>query len=458
MMPNDVNCDQSDLNCDQSDWMPAPTLNSCSALFPRDHARSDDPEQDDGPDTTQPPAEPPIHPFTGTFADSEQTVAFRSKVFRMMMPLHIVAMALMICADLFVLLSQSTSDASLASNASLWATEVVTAVCLVLGLGARIAVHRWEDKAMAQQLGAMVWTVASVTVATVTNVLFGVAVVSTEDAHGNAFCQYSGLPATPLIAALFALVNATHGMEFWHTTMLASLVLCDFVACRIVCGDFLVANLAIVLLVVVHAFCHFNTLLSRHAFLVTDYLHTSRERLEYDFQRLECGMHRLEARLPAVVRKAAGGSAPTESSESTSTAPGRVPRSTQSAPAAVVGGGRPAPEDGRHNQGRRPSVMRCAGAAQPYAGSSTTGHASEAPSTSYDATMPPTPLSRLARRCRWSAETLDRADTASSQSSSNPSNFTRDRKMRKKIRQLRRDIKKAEESAQDTAIRRCPYI
>merc|ERR1719272_2470244 len=118
----------------------------------------------------------------------------------------------MICADLFVLLSQSTSDASLAGNASLWATEVVTAVSLVLGLGARIAVHRWEDKAMAQQLGAMVWTVANVTVATVTNVLVGMTIVSTEDAHGNAFCQYSGLPAMPLVAALFALVNATHGM------------------------------------------------------------------------------------------------------------------------------------------------------------------------------------------------------------------------------------------------------
>ena len=100
--------------------------------------------------------------------------------------------------------------------------------------------------------------------------------------------------------------------------------------------------------------------------------------------------------------------------------------------------------------------MRCAGAAQPHAGSSANGYSSEAPSTSY-ATMPPTPLSRLARRrCRWSAETLHRADTASS--SSAPSTFTRDKKMRRKMRQLRRGIVEAEESARDIAIRRCPYI
>ena len=403
--------------------MPAPTLNSCSALFPRDHARSDGPEKDDSPDTERPPAELPIHPFTGTFADSEHTVAYRSKVFRMMMPLHIVAMALMICDGLFVTFSDGVSS----GDASLWAAEVVLTACLVLGLCARVAVHRWEDKAKAQHLGAMAWTIT-----VVPNVFFGTGMAAMV--HADGFCRTSGLPAFPLIAALFALVNATHGMEVWHTTLLAGLMLCDFAAWRLACGDLLATNLAVVLLVVVHAFCHFNTLLSRHAFLETDYLHTSRERLEYDFQRLECGLHRLETRLPA------GGSTPTESSESSSTAPGRAPRSTQSAPAIILRGGRPAPE------GRKgPSVMRCVGAAQPHARNSANGHASEAPSTA-----------RLARRCRWSAETLDRADTASS--SSAPSTFTRDKKVRRKMRQLRRDIVEAEESARDIAIRRCPYI
>ena len=302
--------------------MPAPTLNSCSALFPRDHARSDGPEKDDSPDTERPPAELPIHPFTGTFADSEHTVAYRSKVFRMMMPLHVVAMALVICAGLFVLFSDVVRKRS-SGDARLLAPAVVITATLVLGVGARVAVHRWKDRAKAQELGAMAWKVTIVS-----NVFLGIGMASMEHAHPTSFCRTSGLPVFPLIAALSALVNATHGMEFWHTTLLVGLMLCNYVAWRIACGDLLALNLAIILLVVVHTFCHFNTLLSRHAFLETNYLHTSRERLEYDFQRLECGMHRLEARLPA------GGSAPTESSESTSTAP----RSTQSAPAANCGG------------------------------------------------------------------------------------------------------------------------
>ena len=66
------------------------------ALLARDRARSDDLETDDVPAPVRPPAEPPIHPFTGKFADAEHTIAYRSQAFRMMMPLHIVAMALMI--------------------------------------------------------------------------------------------------------------------------------------------------------------------------------------------------------------------------------------------------------------------------------------------------------------------------------------------------------------------------
>ena len=356
------------------------------------------------------------------------------------MPLHVVAMALVICASLFVIFSDVVSS----GDASLWTLDFVISATLILGVGARVAVHRWEDRVKAQQLGAVAWMITTVTALTAD-------VMAGTQGQAHACCQSSALPVLPLICALCALVNATHGMEFWHTNLPTGLMFCDLATWRMACGDLLAINLAFVLLVVVHAFCHFNTLLSRHAFLETDYLHTSRERLEYDFQRLECGLHRLEAKLPAVV---AGGSAPTESSESTSTAPGRAPRSTQSAPATIMRGGRPAPEEGHRDQS--PSVMRCAGAAQPHAGSSANGHASEAPSTSYATIMPPTPLSRLARRCRWSAETLDRADTASSSSAS--STFTRDKKMRRKMRQLRRDIVEAEESARDIAIRRCPYI
>ena len=223
--------------------MMAPSLNSCSGLFPRAHARSDDPEADDGPDTARPPAEPPIHPFTGRFADSEHTVAYRSKVFRMMMPLHVVAMALVICAGLFVLFSDVVRKRS-SGDARLLAPAVVITATLVLGVGARVAVHRWKDRAKAQELGAMAWKVTIVS-----NVFLGIGMASMEHAHPTSFCRTSGLPVFPLIAALSALVNATHGMEFWHTTLLVGLMLCNYVAWRIACGDLLALNLAIILLV-----------------------------------------------------------------------------------------------------------------------------------------------------------------------------------------------------------------
>ena len=79
-----------------------------AALLARDRARSDDLETDDGPDPERSPAEPPIHPLAGMFADAEHTVAYRSKAFRMMMPLHIFAMALMIGIELIFLASVAT--------------------------------------------------------------------------------------------------------------------------------------------------------------------------------------------------------------------------------------------------------------------------------------------------------------------------------------------------------------
>ena len=130
-----------------------------AALLARERARSDDLETGDGPDPVRPTAEPPIHTFTGTFADPEHTVAYRSQAFRMMMPLHIVAMALMIGTMLCGLASvASTGNAA----PDVVASGVVMTACFVLGLGARIVVHRWEDQAKAQSFGAMAWTLTAV--------------------------------------------------------------------------------------------------------------------------------------------------------------------------------------------------------------------------------------------------------------------------------------------------------
>ena len=396
-----------------------------AALLARDRARSDDLEAGDGPDPVRPPAEPPIHPFTGKFADAEHTVAYRSKAFRMMMPLHIVAMTLMIGANLISL----AADASTGNAASdVVVSEVAVTACFVLGLGARVAVHRWEDQAKAQSFGAMAWTLTAV-------------LTFAADCTARPVCSSIRRTARWMIGyAVFALLNATHGMEFWHTTSLVGLMLCDLARARFFCGDLLALNLAILFLLVVHAFCHFQSLLNRHAFLETDYLHVSRERLEYDFKRLEAGLYRLESRLPADACEQACGSAPSESSESTSTGTGQGARSwTQwPAPGAMVGRERrPVPGDG--HRGQRPSAMRCAGAAQPNAPSSADGHASK-----------PT------KRCSWSAETLARVAVGTSSAPSAASSAGRS--ARKKMRRIRREWRADERARHEFALRRSPYI
>ena len=184
-----------------------------------------------------------------------------------------------------------------------------------------------------------------------------------------------------------------------------------------------------------------QSLLNRHAFLETDYLHVSRERLEYDFKRLEAGLHRLTSRSPAVAYQPAGGSVdPTsESSDSTSTATGQGARSTQSAPGAMDVGRerRSVREDGQ--RGERPSAMRHAGAAQPHAPSSADGH-----------------TSKSTKRCSWSADTLARvaAGTASAPSASS----TTGRSARRKMRRIRRERLADERARHELAIQHCPYI
>jgi len=267
------------------------------------------------------------------------------------------------------------SDASDGDAASeVVASYIAIVVCVVLSIGARVAVHRWEDQAKAQRFGAMAWTLTAVL--TITGCI-------TTTGPG---C--SSIRSAPWIvgSALFAVANASHGLEFWHTTSLVGLWLFDLAQERFFCGDLPALSYAFFTLLAVHAFCHFQALLNRHAFLETVHLDASRERLKCDIKQLEAGLHRLESRLPAVVCEQAGGSVPSETSESTSAATGQGARSTQSALGAMVGSELPpVPEDS--HLGECPSAMRRAGAAQPHA--SADGHASKPP-----------------RRCSWSAETF----------------------------------------------------
>ena len=210
-------------------------------LLARSRARSDDVEADS---FEQPLVAPAVHPFTGAFAASEHTVAFGSKASRLAFPLHVVALALL----LFLNCVYATSGTA------------YVLILLALGLGARIALHRWKCQAKAQQLGAIAWTIS-------------VACGSTSEfidycLDPKALCETAGdLYFFPLLSILFTLVNASHGMEFWHTASLAGLLLCDLIAVRTFCADSAPVNLAIVILVVTFGAGHFAQLLARHTFL-----------------------------------------------------------------------------------------------------------------------------------------------------------------------------------------------
>ena len=263
---------------------------SATLLLARSQARSEDLEASS---LEQPLVAPAVRPFTGTFAASEHTVAFGSKAFRLVFPLHVAAMALLICVAVSVLMTLGT-----APGRPLMTYLLVTTL-LALGLGARIALHRWTCHARAQRFGAIAWTII---------VACGCCADFITYCLKKPACEIPSMYVYPLSSILFVVINASHGMEFWHTAFLAGLVLCDFIAVRTVCGSLIPVNLAIVALVVTFGVGHFAQLQARHAFLRFEHIQTSRDRLEHDFQRLE---YRLSgsssARLPTVVT-------PTESS------------------------------------------------------------------------------------------------------------------------------------------------
>ena len=239
-------------------------------LLARSQARSDDAEADSFEQPLVPPA---VHPFTGTFAASEHTVAFGSKAFRLAFPLHVVALPL----GLLPLSVHASSGAGFLF------------FLVLAALGARIALHRWTCHARAQRFGAIAWTI--------TVACGGASDFIAYFLYPKALCQAAGdLHAYLLFSILFTLINASHGMEFWHTASLAGLVLCDLVALRAVCADSAPANLAIVALVATFGAGHLAQLLARRAFLHCEHLQLF---LRLDVQRLENDVQRLTDRLRA---------------------------------------------------------------------------------------------------------------------------------------------------------------
>ena len=393
---------------------------SATLLLARSQARSEDLEASS---LGQPLVAPALHPFTGMFAAPEHTVAFGSKAFRLVFPLHVAAMTLLICVAVSVLMTLGT-----APGRPLMPYLLVTTL-LALGLGARIAVHCWTCHVRAQRFGAIAWTIIVACGCTADYVAYG---LSTEpaceipsmevypcfpNANPNANPNPNPNPnpsltqVYPCFAILFAVLNASHGMEFWHTALLAGLVLCDFISVRAVCHDSTQVNLAIVALVVTFAAGHSAQLLARRAFLQSElqsehlqaslerleHAQTSRERLEHDYQRLE---YRLTGsrgiQLPTVLT-------PSESSSGSTTISSALQQDSQSvlsAPAATDGG-RTALPAGQVLHGcppphaTQPSTAGPSTAGPSTAGPSTAGPSTAGPSTAGPSTTAAAALSAL---------------------------------------------------------------
>ena len=74
-------------------------------LLARSQARSDDAEVDS---LEQPLVAPAVHPLTGTFYAFEHTAAFGPKAFRLLFPLHVVALALLLGVAVSVVMTLGT--------------------------------------------------------------------------------------------------------------------------------------------------------------------------------------------------------------------------------------------------------------------------------------------------------------------------------------------------------------
>ena len=196
-------------------------------------------------------------------------------------------------------------------------------ILLALGRSARIALHHWDCPARAQRCGVTAWTITVACGFTLDCIVYHL--------DPKALCQGAGdLYLFPVGSILIMLVNASHGMEFWHTASLGGLVLCGLTFRLTTCADSAPFILAIAALVVTFGAGHFAQLLARHAFLRFEHIQTSRDRLEYDFQRLEYRIFGSSGpRLPPAVT-------PTESSATTISAAPQ--REASSVPEATGGG------------------------------------------------------------------------------------------------------------------------
>jgi len=266
--------------------------------------------------------------------------------FRSMFPLHAAGMGLMcVGGAAFTVAERDLPGAAV--------TCALGTVLGALGLWARVAVHQWEDTKKAQSFGALAWTIIVVAV----NLLVLISMALDTEEYCSTVDSPAAILAEALFVACFAVVNASHGMEFWHATSLIGFTLAGYIAEAIACGSMLASTLAIGELVLMAAGAHFAQLVARHGFMQSYYIKESRDRLDFRDQMASHREHRAGAR-PAVLRatghsELSSASAPT-AAPAASSAPGptSLPRrqcDSRPAPGAAPGRRSRAPLHPKHS-------------------------------------------------------------------------------------------------------------
>lgn len=267
--------------------------------------RSDDVEVACEPEAGEVDAlvKPSMHPITGTFADSLLTTEFAAQGFRRSFVLHVVGTGLMAFLMMIIaILHPGLVPPNVAA--------LISVLC-VFGLLVRVVVHQWEDETKAQMLGGLVWT--SLAMASMPLESIFIAITGPEE-----FCAALDYPSAlylnPLASGIFAVMNSSHGLEFWHATAVVGAKLICLSIEWSVCHHAPATNLGIGTLVAVAMYTHMQQLEARHSFLRLYHIQESRDRLDFFVQLSERRTSRANGKPPAI--REAGCSEPDQSSAS----------------------------------------------------------------------------------------------------------------------------------------------
>ena len=217
-----------------------------------------------------------MHPITGAFTDHTHTTDFETKAFRHMAGVHVALIGLMAVSDTFLAIS-TPSDAT-----SVFTLHVVYASLDVMGLVIRAWLHRMSDFARAQHVGSVIWSTLNVMDAA----LYLMSFTDPRSAcEGLSLEDTSDLLMTPLWMLVYASVNATFGLRFWHKSGLIMLCLCLWVLPgALTCHARTTSALCGGALVLGYLGTHVAEMFARHGYLYTERLKARSERLEWQHQ------------------------------------------------------------------------------------------------------------------------------------------------------------------------------